>query len=73
MSRKKSVVSQEGSPVLFEVWKWDTKINIDGNCIPSEYELESIFRGVVYASLVELPFVVHHEFGVMTEEVRKIL
>ena len=59
MARKKSVVSQEGSPMLFEVCKWDTKIDISGPCIPSEYELESTFRGLVDVSLVEYPFVVH--------------
>ena len=59
MARKKYVVSQEGSPMLFEVCKWDTKIDISGPCIPSEYELESTFRGLVDVSLVEYPFVVH--------------
>ena len=69
MARKKYVVSQEGSPVLFEVWKRDSKIEISGSCIPSEYELESTFRGVVDVSLLESPFVVHLKFGIMTEEV----
>ena len=69
MARKKYVVSQEGSPVLFEVWKWDSKIDLYGPCIPSYYELESTFRGVVDVSLAELPFVVHRNFGIMMEEV----
>ena len=69
MARKQSIISQEGSPVLFEVWKWDTKIDLSGPCIPSDYELESTFRGVVDVSLVELPFVVHRDFVIMTEEV----
>ena len=69
MARKKYIVSQEGSPVLFEVRKWDSKIDLSGPCIPSEYEVESKFRGVVDISLVECPFVVHHDFGIMTEEV----
>ena len=69
MARKKSVVSQEVSLVLFEVFKWDTKINLSGPCIPSYYELESTFRGVVDVSLVECLFVVHSDFGIMTEEV----
>ena len=68
MDRKKSVVSQEGIPVLFEVLKWDTKIDLSGPCITSDYELESTFRGVVDVSLVESPLVVHRDFGIMTEE-----
>ena len=52
MASKKSVVSEEGSPVLFEVVKWDSKIDLSGPCIQSEYEMESNFGGVVYASLV---------------------
>ena len=69
MDRKKSVVSQEGSPVLFEVWKWDTKIDLSRRCITSDYELESTFRVVVDVSLVESPLVVHRESGIMTEAV----
>ena len=65
----KYVVSQEGSPVIFEVGKWDSKINPSGTCILSDYELEFKFRGVVDISLVECPFVVHRDFGIMTEEV----
>ena len=69
MARKQSVVSQEDSPVLFEVRKWDSKIDLSEPCIPSEYELESTFRGVLDISLVELPFVVHRDLGIMAEEV----
>ena len=69
MARKQSIISQEGSPVLFEVWKWDTKINLSRSCISSDYELESIFRGVVDVYLVEYPLVIHREFGTVTEEV----
>ena len=69
MAKKKSVVSQEGIPVMFEVWKWYSKIDLSGPCIPSDYELESTFRGGVDISLVECPLVVHREFGIMTEEV----
>ena len=69
MARKQSVISQEGISVLFEVGKWDSKTDIYGPCIPSDYELESTFRGVVDVPLVEFPFVVHREFGIMTEEV----
>ena len=69
MARKQSVVSQEGSPVLFEVGKWDSKIDLSGPWIPSTYELEYKFRGLVDVSLVECPFVVHRDFGIMTEEV----
>ena len=69
MARKQYVVSQEGSPVLFEVRKWDSKIDLSRPCIPSDYELESTFRGVVDISLLECPFVVHCDFGIMTEEV----
>ena len=68
MARKKYVVSQEVSLVLFEVGKWDSKIGLYGPCILSDYELESTFRGVVDISLVEFPFVVHSDFGIMTEE-----
>ena len=64
MARKKSVVSQEGSPVLFEVWKWDSKIELSGSCIPSEYELEDNFSGAVDIYLVERP---------MTEDVGNYL
>ena len=67
MTRKQSFVSQEGSPVLFEVEKWDRKIDLSGPCIMSEYELEYTFRGVVDISLLECPFVVHFEFGIMTK------
>ena len=35
----------------------------------SYYKLEAKFRGVVDISLVGCPFVVHHKFGIMTEEV----
>ena len=73
MSSKQSVVSQEGSPVLFEVGEWDSKFDLSGPCIPSDYELESTFRGVVDISLVECPFVVHRDFGIMTEEVGNAL
>ena len=69
MAWKIFVVFLEGSPVLFEVWKWDTKIDLSGPCIPSDYELESTFRGVVDVSLVEFPFVVHRDFEIMKEEV----
>ena len=65
MTRKQYVVSQEGSPVLFEVWKWDTKIDLYGHCIPSDYELEYTFRGAVDISLVECLFVVHRDFGII--------
>ena len=65
MARKQSVVSQEGSPVLFEVGKWDSKIDLSGPSIPPDYELESTFRGVVDVSLVECPFVVHRDFEIM--------
>ena len=69
MDGKQYVVSQQGSPVLFEVWKWDTKTNFYQYCISSHYELESSFWWVVYVSLVELPLVIHNDFGVVTEEV----
>ena len=69
MARKKYIVYQEGSPVMFEVGKWDSKIDLSGPCIPSDYELESTFRGVVDVSLVEFPFVVHRDFEIMKEEV----
>ena len=59
---KQSVISQEGIPVLFEVCKWDTKIDLSGTCIPSDYELESTFRGVVDVSLVVCPLVFHSDF-----------
>ena len=55
--------------MLFEVGKWDSKINISGSCIPSDYEMEFNFRGVADVSLGEYPFVIHHNFGIMTEEV----
>ena len=55
--------------MLFEVEKWDSKIDLSGPYIPSNYELESTFRGVVDVPLAEFPFVVHREFGIMTEEV----
>ena len=54
--------------MLFEVWKWDTKIDLSGPCITSDYELESTFRGVVDVSLVESPLLVHRDFVIMTEE-----
>ena len=49
--------------------KWDSKINLYGPCISSDYELESTFRGVVDIYLVECPFLVHYDFGIMREEV----
>ena len=49
--------------MLFEVGKWDSKIDISGPCIQSEYKLESNFRGVVDIYLVECPFVVQCDFG----------
>ena len=67
MARKKSLIYQEGSPVMFEVWWWNTKIDLSGPCIPYDYEMESTLRGVVDVSLVECPLVVHHEFGTMKE------
>ena len=69
MDRKKSVVYQYGSPVLFELWKWDTKIDLSRPCITSGYKLESTFRGEVDVFLVEIPLVVHCDFGIMTEYV----
>ena len=69
MARKKSVVSQEGSTVMFKFWKWDIKIDLYRPCIPSDYGLESTFRGLVNVSLVEPPFVAHSDFGTITEEV----
>ena len=69
MSRKQSTVSPESSLVLFEVGKWDSKIDIYGPWVTSDYELESNFRWVVDISLVEYPFVVHSEFGIMKEAV----
>ena len=68
MARKKYVVSQEGSPVLFEFCKWDNKIDLSRPWILSDYELESTFRGVVDVTLVKLPLVVHRDFVTMTEE-----
>ena len=55
--------------MLFEVGKWDSKIDLSGPCIPSDYELESAFRVLVYASLMECPFVVHLGFVIIPEEV----
>ena len=69
MARKKSVVYQEGSPVLFEVGKWDSETDLSGPFIPSDYELESNLRVGVDIYLAECPLVVHHEFGIITEEV----
>ena len=71
MARKQYFVSQEGSQVLFEVYKWDNQIYLSG--ITSDYELESTFRGVVDVSLVESPFVVHRDLGIMTQEVWNVL
>ena len=70
MARKQSVVYQEVSPVLFEVRKWNSKIDLSGPCIQSDYELKFTFRGVVDISLVEFPFVFHRDFGIITEGVR---
>ena len=69
MNGKQSVVSQQGSPVLFEIWKWYTKVNLSWSIISSDYELEFIFRWVVDVSLVECPIVVHSDFGIVIEEV----
>ena len=69
MARKQSVVSQEVSPMMFEVWKWYTKIDLSGPCIPSEYEPESTLRGLVDLSLVEFPLVVYRDFLIIMEEV----
>ena len=69
MARKKYVVFQEGSPVLFEFGEWDSKIDNSGPCVLSDYEPESNFRGVVGASLVGFIFVFHRDFGIVTEDV----
>ena len=66
---KQYITSNYFSPVLFEVWKWDCETYLSGPRILSDCELESKFRGVVDVSLVELPFVVQRDFGIMTEEV----
>ena len=67
MARKQSVVSQEGNSVMFEVKKWDNKIELSGPYIPFDYELESNFRGIADISLVECPFAVHRDFVIITE------
>ena len=54
--------------MLFEVGKWDSKIELLGPCITSDYELESTFRGVVDIYLVKFPSVFHCDFGIITEE-----
>ena len=69
MAGKQYVISQKGSPVLFEVWKWHTKIKLSWSCISSDYELESSFWWVVYAPFVEGNLVIHCDFGVVTEKV----
>ena len=66
MAGKQSVVSQQGSPVLFEVWKWHIKV---WSWIFSDYELESSFWLVLYETFVEGPLVIHRDFGVVTNEV----
>ena len=55
--------------MLFEVGKWDCEIHFPWPFITSDCEMEAKFRGVVDVSLVEHPFLVHSEFGIMTEEV----
>ena len=73
MAEKQSVVSQQSSPVMFEVWKWHTKINFSWSCISSDFELESSFWWVVYVLVVEVPLVIHHDFGVVTEELGNVI
>ena len=69
MDGKQSVISHQVSPVLLEVWKWHTKVNFSLSCISPDYELKSSLWLVVYIPLVEVPIVIHCDFGVMTEEV----
>ena len=59
--------------MLFEVWKCDCEIYFSGPRILSDCEMEAEFRGLVDVYLVELPFVVHREFGIVTEEVGNAL
>ena len=69
MAWKKYIVTNQCIPVIFEVWKWGCEIYFSGPLIGSDCEMESKLWGIVDVSLVEPPFVVHCDFGIMTEEV----
>ena len=65
MTWKQYVIPEYCIPMLFEVGKWDYEINFPSPFIPTDYELEAKFRGVVDESLVERHFVVYRDFGIM--------
>ena len=69
MDNKEEITTKEHHTVLFEVCKWDREIHFSRTCIAYDYELESNLWILVDLSLVEHPFVVHRDFGVMTEYV----
>ena len=69
MTWKKYITPNQCSLVLFEVCKWDREIYFSWPYILSDYKLEAKFWGVVDVSILYYPFVVHCDFGIMTEEV----
>ena len=52
MSGKQYVVFQEGRPVLFEVSNCNSKVDLSGIFMPSEYELEFNVMVVVDVSIM---------------------
>ena len=57
------------SSSFFKVWKWDCEIYFSRTCIVYDCELEAKLWRVVGVTLVERPFVVHRDFGIVAEEV----
>ena len=69
MAWKQYIAPGQYSPVLFEVWKWDCEIYFSGPCIVSDCKPEAKLWGIVDVSFMEIPFVAHGDFGIVTEEV----
>ena len=68
MAWKKYIVPNHCITVLFEFWKWDCEIYFSKPLIESDCKLETKLWDKFDVYLVECPFVVHSDFGIMMEE-----
>ena len=68
MSRDESVITNQSGPLLFEIGKRDSPIDLLGSSIAAYYKLETPLRSLVDESFVKGSIVIEGDFGARTKE-----
>jgi len=73
MARDDDIFADESCLGLFEVREGNRSVNLGGTRVPANFKSDASLLGIHEEPFVKGTFMVHGDFGVMTEKVRKAL